>query len=183
MWNPYAGKQGTDGRYSGDWVRNTQSIRELITKKGYDLEFNDDELTQGDVPQDSYLSQGQLIDLFRDDFNKKWWDPLEAKISGGSFTRADIIEYVQSFDYSYIFPNKNVPWSLHAVEGGMFQVIDPSGATVFREDLFKGETGIFPGYLGKIWSGDLSGRGVFMVTTQSGYDVRFSIALEGRIIN
>jgi hypothetical protein len=134
--------------------------------------------TQGDP----YLSRDQLIDLFRDNFNKEWWEPLETKIRGGSFTLRDVIEYVKNFNYSDIFPKKG-SWFLAPVQGGMFQVTDPGGTVIERFDLFKGETGIFPGYLGKIWSGDLSGRGLFRFTTSSGYNVTFTIALEGRLIN
>src|SRR5690606_27120592 len=38
-----------------------------------------------------YLSREQLIELFRDNFNKEWWDPLKANINSGSYTARDVI--------------------------------------------------------------------------------------------
>jgi hypothetical protein len=140
------------------------------------------QLQQVQTQGDPYLSKNELIELFRDNFNKEWWDPLETLIRSGSFTSRELIEYVQNFNYSDIFP-KNGSWFLAPVQNSMFQVTDPAGNIVDRFDLFKGETGIYPGYLGKIPSGELSGRGLFEFTTSSGFIIKFSIILEGRLIN
>ena len=82
-----------------------------------------------------------------------------------------------------IFP-KAGSWSLNPVEGGVFQVSDPLGNVVDRFDPFQGfGSGLFQGYLGKIPSGELSGRGLFEFSTASGFTIKFSIILEGRLTN
>lgn len=69
------------------------------------------------------------------------------------------------------------------IENSIFQVTNPAGNVVNRFDLFSEQSGMYPGYLGKIPSGELSGRGLFEFTTSSGFMIKFSVILEGRLVN
>jgi RHS repeat-associated protein len=129
------------------------------------------------------LTQEQLKDYFGESYMEVFHNPLMSKISSGTFSTQDVINYVQDFNYSDI-RSKTGPYGLFPVEGGRFHVTDPSGISVLDKDLFhwKG-TGIHFGYLGKVSSGELSGQGLIRFTTSSGYMVQFSLRFEGRIIN
>jgi RHS repeat-associated protein len=178
-WSPLAQQNGQLGYYVDSYTDWYSSTGAYMDTQYNGTRFEPLKLTQGDP----YLSRAELIDLFRDNFNKEWWDPLESRIRGGSFTSRDVIEYVQNYNYSDIFP-KTGSWSLNPVEGGVFQVTDRLGNLVDRFDPFQGYgPGLFPGYLGKIASGELSGRGLVEFTTSSGFTIKFSIILEGRLTN
>lgn len=140
--------------------------------------------TQGGSPfgfQDfGELSEEELIRLFRENFIKEFYNPLLDGIGNGSIASpTQITKYIQEFQFNSI-PPKSGPFYL-APTSGRLDVTWPSGE-VTQQVLFDNKA-VYPGYLGKITNGTLSGLGLFEVNYPTGAKIEFSFTLEGRRYN